>query len=301
MGLEKAYKSSGAIFEQASKLYSQGMYDRLKAIKPGEIVVVEGSYDHIQELMKVLKVPFDYITPTKISTHNGGRVMLVNCRTYEGGPESKAAEAVLEMVREGGRLVTTDWAVSLVGQAFPGKVKTVGKTTDDVVEVQCLTPLSRKLIGMNYAQCHPQWWLEGSSDVYSIGQGVEAIVTSKEMEKKYGQPYVMSGFQEGKGEVFHFISHLELQRTKQKPKGTEKGLDAFLEKMGVPKTDDMEDLDDSSVAELEAAFSTLSTLAYMCLPGPLLKVETKSTLFTGSGNALGSKPAFGKTIKAVTP
>ena len=136
----------------------------------------------------------------------------------------------------------------------------------------------RKLLGLHYSQCHPKWWLEGSSHIYTIKKDVVSIITSPEMKTKYGQPYVAVGFNEGDGDVYHFISHLELQRTHLRTEADKGGLEDFLAKMDAKKTTVMEDC---SVAELEAAFSTLNTLAYLCLPGPLLDKEIKPMLTEG--------------------
>ena len=271
MALSKAYGTTGKIFEQVSVRNSPGLVQQLKALEPGEIVVVSGTYDHVETLLDTIKIPYTMITPSEIKTNNGGRVLLVNCATYTSAPNA----TIEAFVNEGGRLVTTDWAIGLVSKVFPKKLTQVGKTTDDVVEIQCGTDIARRLIGLNYAQCHPKWWLEGSSDVYDLGQGVTPIITSEELQEKYGKPYIAAGFTHGKGEVIHFISHLELQRTRLSTKQDKEGLDAFLKKMQASKTADMED---ATVAELEAAYSTLNTVAYLCAKTPLLDTGMKSVM-----------------------
>ena len=275
MSLKKAYETSGKIFEQVSKIYQPGILEKIRAIELGEIVVVQGVHDHIEKLLDTIKIPYEMINNEDIVSHNGGRVMFVNCMPYDSSISKSKKDAVYQFVSEGGRLVTTDWALGLVSKVFPDKYRKIGETSDDVVEIQSPTSLARKFIGLNYAQCHPKWWLEGSSHLYDIKDGVTPIITSNEMKDKYGTQYIASGFIEGKGEAIHFISHLELQRTRLKDKGDSKGLDTFLEKMKISKTDDM---DDAKVAELEAAYSTLNTLAYLCLPTSLLSGDMKSVM-----------------------
>lgn len=304
MTIKKAYETSGKIFEQVSAKSSPGMFEQLKAIKEGEIIVVRGTYDHIETLMDILKVPYGLIGPEEITKNNGGRVMFVNCHTY--GNSEPRKNWVKEFVEDGGRLVTTDWAISLVSNVFPGRLTKTKKTSDDVVEVQCNTDIARRFLGLNYAQCHPKWWLEGSSDVYDIGQKVVPIITSEEMKEKYGKEYIASAFTEGKGEVVHFISHLELQRTHLRNKYDKGGLEDFLEKMKVEildkqslsgqfgtssftETKDLDDADDLKVAELEAAYSTLNTLAYLCIPAPILNMGMKSVVVGSAKSAMKSK------------
>ncbi len=292
--MKDAYDTSGKIFQEASRLYRPGLLEQLGAIKQDEIVVVRGQHDTVEDLLGTLKVPYTMITAEAIATHNGGRVMLVNCATY--GANKKRDEAVREFVSDGGRLVTTDWALHLVTHAFPGKLQYTKSTGDEVVEIETPTDLGRKFMGMNYAQCHPQWWLERSSYVYSIKDpSVTPIITSEEMREKHSQPYVAVGFKEGTGEVFHFISHMKLQRSRQKTKEHAGTLDDFLAKMKISKTTEM---DDATVADLEAAFSTLNTLAYLCLPSPLLSVgEMKSTYSTASLKELSTATASPASLK----
>ncbi len=286
MSLVKAYASSGKIFEQVSMRNSPAMLEQLRATKPGEIVVVKGTYDHMEKLLDTIKVSYEMIDSEDIEKHNGGRVMFVNCKAYDNGVPKGALE---QFVHQGGRLVSTDWALGLVSKAFPKHLHKVKETVDDVVEVQCHNDIARRFVGLNYAQCHPKWWLEGSSHVYDIDQGVVPIITSEEMKEKYGKPYIAVGFTAGKGEVFHFISHMELQRTHLREKSDKAGLDEFLSKMKVEKTAGMED---AKVAELEAAYSTLNTIACLCLPQPILNTDMKSVV-------VGSKDLSSKSKRLV--
>ncbi len=291
--MKKAYITSGKIFEQVSRRHNPGLLEQIRDCNPRDLVVVQGTYDHMEVLLDTIKIPYTKISPGEIAAYNGGRVMLVNCSSYgnAGGELDDDNQAVSqqlksrvhEFVAEGGRLVTTDWALGLVQRVFPGKVRYRKTTSDDVVEVQAHTDLARRFFGTNYAQCHPKWWLEGSSHIYDIGQGTVPVITSEEMQEKYGFPYVAVAFAEGKGEVFHFISHLELQRTRQKTKEDAGRLEDFVRKFQVSITPDMED---ATVAELEAAFSSLNTLAHLCSRTPLLNSGMKSTYF---GSSPGSK------------
>lgn len=285
MAMEKAYKTSGKIFEQVSQLYQPGLLEQIRSINPGDIVVVQGVHDHIEKLLDTIKIPYELIDNQEIATHNGGRAMFVNCMSYDAQLPKKTLDSVVDFVGQGGRLVTTDWALAFVRQAFPNTYNKVGVTSDDVVEIQCSSDLARKFVGLNYAQCHPKWWLEGSSHIYDISDRVSPIITSNEMEAKYGKPYIAAGFRHKKGEAIHFISHLELQRTHLRTKQDNEGLEKFLENMRISKTADMDDL---KVAELEAAYSTLNTLAYLCLPTSLLSTEMKSII-------VGEKPKSEKS------
>lgn len=274
MGMNSAYQSSGKIFEQVSKKVNPGLIEQLKEVKPSDLIVVRGTYDHIEKLLDTLHVPYTLIGREEISKQNGGRVMFVNCMDYSNN--GAYVKAVQSFVEGGGRLVTTDWAVGLLAKAFPGKLHKTNDTSDDVVEVKADNDIARRFLGMNYAQCHPKWWLEGSSHIYKIGEGVTTLFSSEEMKSKYGQAPVAVAFPHGNGEVFHFISHLELQRTKQKSASDKGTLEDFLKKMDAVKTCDMDA--SLTVAELEAAYSTLNTLANLCAPLPIINSGTNSYL-----------------------
>ena len=56
MSLTKAYQTTGKIFEQVSMRTQPALYEQLKSIEPGEIAVVQGTYDHIEKLMDTLKI-----------------------------------------------------------------------------------------------------------------------------------------------------------------------------------------------------------------------------------------------------
>ena len=77
-----------------------------------------------------------------------------------------------------------------------------------------------------------------------------------------------------------------MQRTRHKSKEDKKCLEDFLKKMQVERTPEMED---AKLAELEAAYSTLNTLAYLSIPAPLLETQMKSVMIEKSTGGLKSK------------
>ena len=54
-----------------------------------------------------------------------------------------------------------------------------------------MTDLAQTFIGLNYAQAHPQWWLEGSSHLYDIKdkEGVVPLITSDELKENHGTEF----------------------------------------------------------------------------------------------------------------
>ena len=146
--MKSAYKSSGAIFEQVSKMHSPGCTNNSRQGNLG---------DHRGQRNLGPHRAADGHTEGELSANRArrdgeqkdlGRVALVNCRTYGNG---KSVDAARKFVSGGGRLVTTDWALSLVTHAFPDRLaKTSTETSDDVVEVQCASNVGSKLLGPHY-------------------------------------------------------------------------------------------------------------------------------------------------------
>jgi hypothetical protein len=271
MGLKDAYTTSAQIFHQVTRKNSPDLVAQLDELGDNEIIVIPGVHDHVETILDTLSLPYQMGDLNSLDYKSGNRVAFVNCTSYGG--QNKNAE---KFVKEGGRLVTTDWALGLVTHTFPKHLHKTCETEDDVVEIQGYHPVAQKFIGMHYVECRPKWWLEGSSHVYGIkDDGVVPIIVSREMKEKYGQPYVAVGFPHGKGEVLHFISHFELQRTHQRTTADKGTLDDFLKKMKASKTVTMAN---ANMAELEAAYSTLNTVAQLCAKAPILNYGTKSVL-----------------------
>ena len=290
MSMKVAYKTSAKVFEQVSKRNNPGLPSDLKSLRKNEIIVVKGQHDHVEKIIDAIGIPYTLMkrennysennndnTSTRknldkqLKNYEGSRVLFVNCASYE---DNIPAESVREFVKRGGRLVTTDWALDFAAKAFPGHLFKREETTDDVVEIKCFTPLAQKLIGLHYSECHPKWWLEGSSYLYQISTDTIPIITSPEMKERYGQDCVAAGFMHGRGEVLHFISHFELQRTHQRTSMDRGDLEEFLKNMSASRTKEMAGV---SVAELEAAYSTINTVAHLCARAPLLNPASYGT------------------------
>ena len=85
---------------------------------------------------------------------------------------------------------------------------------DDVVRIEVLDRDHRFLQGVLEDGDDPLWWLEGSSYPIRVldPERVQVLITSNELEQKYGEAPVAVTFAHGEGEVLHMISHYYLQR-----------------------------------------------------------------------------------------
>lgn len=188
----------------------------LKKVKESEIVVVRGSYDHVETVLSAVKVPHLVINPEDLERVelNGGQLLLINC---PGTLSDKAIEKVRKFVNAGGFLFTTDWSLqNVLERAFPGIVEYTRKpTNDDVVAVRVLKQDHTFLQHVKSARDNPKWWLEGSSYPIRIldKKKVEVLMESDEMKRKYGESPIAIHFKHGDGQVLHIVSHYYLQRT----------------------------------------------------------------------------------------
>jgi len=213
MGMTNAYKVANEMLKD--RLDERNMSDDYEKIINSDIIIVSGTYDHIQNVFSQLDMKFALVTPNKFPfiKLNPEQIIFINC---PGNIGSNGIRKVKKFVHDGGFVFTTDWALrNIVEPAFPNYIRYNNRSTgDEVVRVEILSdndPFLQTLIDGND---DPQWWLEGASYPIQIinKQEVDILVKSKEVEEKYGESAIFVTFQYGKGRVYHMISHFYLQR-----------------------------------------------------------------------------------------
>jgi hypothetical protein len=187
----------------------------LEAVEASDIVVVQGNYDHVERVLDALELPYQRVRPDQVDglRLHPRQLLVVNC---PGNLSRAALERVRGFVEAGGSLFTTDWALRhVIEPAFPGMLAYNERpTADDVVRIEVRNHDNPFLKGVMDGRDDPQWWLEGSSyPVRVLDPRVQVLITSTELEGKYGEAAVAVVFAWGRGEVFHMISHYYLQRT----------------------------------------------------------------------------------------
>ena len=215
-GMHRAYGVAGRLFR--GRLAEERPEDarELAAVRPEEVVVVRGSYDHMHRVLHATGIPFLEVDSKTIAGVDWEtmRLLLVNC---PGQIPPEALERVAPWVRRGGYLLTTDWALRhVIEPAFPGTIRHNGKQTADcVVRVERLDVEDPLLSGFLEDGRDPLWWLEGASypiDVVDPAR-VRVLLKSSEVADRWGTDPVAVTFDEGEGTVLHLISHLYLQRS----------------------------------------------------------------------------------------
>ncbi len=262
-GMGNAYRIAQELLKDRLKDVDPEAYQELEDIKEADVIVIGGSYDYIQNVLSMAETPHLLIGPRDLEKAQlrPDQVIFVNC---PGKLTSLGLRKLKTFVSSGGFLFTTDWALKhVLEEAFPGYVRyNENATKDEVVRVEILDtddPFLKSLLG---PKDDPQWWLEGSSYPIQIldKEKVKVLVTSKEIEKKYGEAPVFITFDYGEGKIYHMISHFYLQRSETRTERQKLSAEKyFFEKelalSVMPKYEEL-GLKDTSLGDVESAFTS---------------------------------------------
>lgn len=259
-GMKKAYDYATYMMKIKMGKEDPTKLNAIVQIREGDIAVVPGQYDKVEEVFQSGKTPFTMYDKWGVPNKglNPKQIVFVNC---PGNLGDKGIETLAGFVSRGGYLVTTDWALkNVIKRAFPKKIMHNGVTTkNDVVPVSIVDPYNKYTLGVAENGSKPVWWLETASYPIEIldNKGVITLLTSQELGKRYGQSPVAVEFQHGKGKVFHFISHFYLQKTGKKSNNNSV---AFMnQNLGLTNQEVgsvIKDVQDVSFAEAESAYSS---------------------------------------------
>lgn len=218
---EAAEKAAAKLLEAKMRSEDPSALQVLKAVQGRDIVVVQGSMDHIEQILQAANIRHTLITPDQVGSYDlrGDQILMVNC---PGNMPAAGLRRVEKFVRAGGLLYTTDWALlNVIQKAFPKTIAHNGQSTgNEVTHVHVHAKhddmMSNVLLRKDQ---DPQWWLEGGSYPIKIldRQRVEVLASSAEMGKKYGAAPVVVRFKWDDGEVIHVVSHFYRQMDAKGP------------------------------------------------------------------------------------
>lgn len=177
-----------------------------------EIAVYRGEHDSVEEVLRRLKVPFEFDLNWK--RLQKARMAFANCTSR---PHKTLRSNAESFAHSGGWLVSTDWSLeSLVEQCFPDTIRRKpGRSSGD--EVVAVEPNRDSLWSeVVVLGADPQWWLEGSSYPVDVvnPERVRVEAASHELLVRYDAPVVSARFDWHEGHVYHVISHMWLKRTR---------------------------------------------------------------------------------------
>ncbi|MFW9783020.1 MAG: hypothetical protein ACFFFB_12125 [Candidatus Heimdallarchaeota archaeon] len=262
--MEQAYKASSKILEKRMSKERPMDLEILKKVKESSIIIVTGSYDRVETVLDMIKIPYVLIEPDEVEQIelNPDQILIINC---PGNIYDEGLPKVKNFVKRGGFLFTTDWALqNILEKIFPEYVKYNQRPTgDDCVAVQVVDKSNKFLEGLFKAEEEPIWWLESSSYPIQIidKKNVKVLVTSKEMEKKYGEAPIVITFKYGDGgTILHMTSHYYLQRAELRTKRHKMSAKEYIQNEMAFTDEEAEeiekDLDGLTLGEAESAYST---------------------------------------------
>jgi len=257
---------------------------RLREMPSERIVVIRGSYDNVEQILRNAKIPHltTSVFPKSKEIEQGGRyqdcrIMFVNCdEHYHDSLENKGLTSankpsIVDFVNQGGRLITTDWAQKVVGYLFGNLTARTGVLPESVVEINFPSQIGQDLLGINYTNARPKWWIECSSDAITPkkGCGIVELITSNELKKQQGSKYIAVGFKQGGGEAFHFVSHLVAQKFRDDNARDNQNLQAFLDQTGTKLKGKKGKY--VSFGGIETTYTLMNTVLELVRKDPILK------------------------------
>jgi hypothetical protein len=198
----------------ASAQHPESAAARAERLRQAEVVVVTGSADHMEQVLKRAQIKFVVVSPEELPQLplHGQQVLMVNCT---GEMSAAARERVRRFVMAGGFLYTTDHAVHyLVENAFPGFIRWNGKTSTEEIFPMQVSGERGLLKHIGGGQGHPRWQLAGGGYLFEIvdKQRVEALMTSSQVGARYAGSNVLGvRFRVGDGQVIHVTGHFFTQ------------------------------------------------------------------------------------------
>lgn len=232
----RAYQVGGRHTRQNIAREAPGTHEILEQVRGSDIVVVRGQYDHVEWVLEALDLPHLAVEPYHLADLElrPEQLLVINCPGQVG---AAAVGRAGRFVEAGGSLFTTDWALRHVLEpAFPGVVAFNQRpTADAVVRVEAAAHENPFLRGVMDGADDPIWWLEGSSYPIRVidPARVTVLISSRELQDRWGEAPVALTFRAGAGEVFHMISHYYLQRTETRTRRHRMPAAAYAAEKGV--------------------------------------------------------------------
>ncbi len=267
-----SYRIAQELFNDRLRKQSPESLELLEEIHAADVIVVGGSYDHIEQVLDAADTPYTFVSPEMFDRARlrPDQVVFINC---PGNLNQKSLRQLEKFVQAGGFLFTTDWALRhVIEKSFPGFIAyNLRSTGDEVVRVEILDKEDTILQSILDEQDDPQWWLEGSSYPIQIldPEQVKVIVQSKELQERHGEAPVFVTFRYGEGQVYHMISHFYLQRSETRSARHAKPSSDYLAYKGVAAAD-MEKFkamgsDEFPTSDVESAYTSVAMIKAVML------------------------------------
>ncbi len=270
--MNSAYRVAQELLKDRLKDASPETLRELEQIHAADVLVVRGIHDHIEDVFEHAGTPFTAVNPEHLSRAQlrPDQIIFVNC---PGKLTPAGLRKITAFVEEGGFLFTTDWALKhVLEKAFPGFVEyNLRPTHDEVVRIDVLETDDPFLTSVLDEEDDPQWWLESSSYPIRIldEENVKVLISSRDIEERYGEAPVFITFEYGQGRIYHMISHFYLQRTETRTARHAAPSGEYLKQKGISK--DLMDkyqqmgTDDLDTGSVESAYTSQTMITSVLL------------------------------------
>ncbi|MHA1983265.1 MAG: hypothetical protein ACW967_02845 [Candidatus Hodarchaeales archaeon] len=266
--MQKAYQVASKMNMKMIERDSPEDLKYLKSVKESDIIIVQGQYDHGQVIFELCSIPYSLISPNEVSSVElrDDQILYINC---PGNIEQRGLERIKSFVSKGGMLVTTDWALKhVLEHIYPEIVRYNNQATaDDVVRIVFEQVDDTFLKGLLDPKDEPLWWLEGSSYPIEIldKEKVKVLVSSKEMEEKYGESPIVITFEVGEGKIYHMTSHFYLQRSETRSQRQKMGGATYAAQKGMSMDmftpQEVAAMEDVNVGQTESAYYSMRSIS----------------------------------------
>ena len=194
----------------------------LDQLDENDILVVTGSFDHIERVLDALRLKYTKVAPWALAgprppSFSEHKIIFWNCGESLGQRRMAQIGKRLEsFVRNGGYLFTTDWGVdNVLSYAFPGILTSNGNRAhlpEMVLDIEPAASVQDHplLEGVFHAGVRGKWWLEQASFDMAVGRRdvVTVLIESPALRDQFNRsPAVAATFHHGRGRVLHTMGH----------------------------------------------------------------------------------------------
>lgn len=176
------------------------------------IIEVKGKWDDSGHALRTFGMGCTKVPPDKLSKFDlsKSKILIVDCA---GNVPHDALETINKFVREGGYLLTTDWALEgCLQKAIPGYVEWNGDNTSEsrVVDAYIRTEDPSLTMG-TVSRAH--WKLDKKCQLMRVirPELVEILAASVQLKSDdiTGNGYLAATFRHKKGRVLHLVGHFD--------------------------------------------------------------------------------------------
>ncbi|OQA77139.1 MAG: hypothetical protein BWY32_02610 [bacterium ADurb.Bin243] len=186
----------------------------LNAVTKDDVIIITGSYDRVEVVLDLAKIPYTLISPMKLKQFElkPSQILMINC---PGKLMPDTFPKLEKFVAEGGHLFTTDWAlINTLERAIPGFLKSSQlRTGDSVVSIAQATAESELLKNVFLPGGSPSWWVFSSHPYQIVNDKVKLLVKSDQLKRQFELEPVAAEFNYKNGKVIHTATHFYQQRS----------------------------------------------------------------------------------------